>query len=94
MPAMFFWKTSRLIQQRKISRQTKDSSERTKSGLALNITCNKIIEFAFCYTFLKTENKGVFEVTGGKIRKYIEGGLSQEEAVAKGVEDQSREFNL
>jgi len=43
---------------------------------------------------LKTENKGVFKVTGEKIRKYIEGGLSQEEAVAKGVEDQSKEFNL
>jgi len=43
---------------------------------------------------LKAENKCVYEVTGGKIRKSIEGGLSEEGAIAKGIEDQSKEFNL
>lgn len=78
----------------KFPRQAKDSSERTKTGLALNILGNKIFEIAFCYTFLKTENKYVFEVTGEKIKKYIEGGLSEDEAIAKGVTDESLEFSL
>jgi len=75
-------------------RQAKNSSERRKTGLALNIKSKKIFEIAFCYTFLKTENKFVFEVTGEKIKKYIEDGLSQEEAIAKGVADESNEFKF
>lgn len=71
----------------KFPRQAKDSSERTKTGLALNILGNKIFEIAFCYTFLKTENKYVFEVTGERIKKYIEDGLSEDEAIAKGMAD-------
>jgi len=43
---------------------------------------------------LKAENKCVFEVTVENFKKYIERGLSQEEATAKGAEDQSKEFNL
>lgn len=70
----------------KFPRQANDSSERTKTGLALNILGNKIFEIAFCYTFLKTENKYVFEVTGEKIKKYMEEGLSEDEAIAKGIE--------
>jgi len=78
----------------KFPRQVQDSSERTKTGLALNISGNKIIEIAFCYTFLKMENKYVYQATGDRIKKFIEDGLKQKNAITKGIADQSKEFNL
>jgi hypothetical protein len=78
----------------KFPRQVQDSSERTKTGLALNISGNKILEIAFCYTFLNMENKYVYQATGDRIKKYIEDGLKQKKAIAKGIADQSKEFNL
>jgi hypothetical protein len=78
----------------KFPRQVKDSSERAKTGLVLNIRDSKIIEMGFCYTFLRTENKNVFETTGEKIGKYIEAGIPKKEAITKAIADESREFNL
>jgi hypothetical protein len=72
----------------KFPRLPKDSSERTKTGLVLNIRGNKIYEIAFCYTFLQNENKYVFEVIGENIKKYIDSGLSEDEAIAKGIADE------
>lgn len=67
----------------KFPRQPKDSGEKAKTGLALNIKGNKIIEMGFCHTFLKNENKHVFEIRGEKIKEYVNQGFSTEEAIAK-----------
>ena len=89
-----FGKQVILFNNGKFPRAVKDSSERAKTGLALEIKDYKIDHIRFCFTFLKAENKNVFQATGEKIGKYIEDGLPRKEAIAKGIEDESKEFNL
>ena len=78
----------------KFPRQVKDCSERTKTGLALNIIENKIAEMGFCYSLLKTENEPIFEATFKKIARYMEAGIPKKEAISIGRADESKEFNL
>lgn len=79
----------------KFPRTVKDSSEACMTGLALKIEKDKISEIAFCFNFLKYENKYVFQVTGEKIKKYIdEDNLSQEEAIATALGEEKKEFDF
>lgn len=41
--------------------QIKDSSQRSKTGLMIEVTDGLISRIKFCYVFLKTENNYVFE---------------------------------
>ena len=43
-------------------RKVKDSSERSKTGLMLDIKEGLIHSIKFCYVFVKTENKCMFEI--------------------------------
>ena len=53
-------------------REIHDSSEKSKTGLMLNIVANKIDVVNFCYTLLNTENKYQFEIDGAIIKEYME----------------------
>lgn len=52
-------------------REIHDSSEKSKTGLMLNVVANKIDTVNFCYTLLNTENKYQFEIDGAIIKEYI-----------------------
>ena len=52
-------------------REIKDSSEKSKTGLMLNVRDNKIDTVQFCYTLLNTENKCMFEIDGDIIKEYL-----------------------
>ena len=67
----------------KFPRAIIDDSERSKTGLMLNIKNGKINDIRFCFSFLKTENRNVFECRGEKIKEYIKQGLSTSEAIKK-----------
>lgn len=67
----------------KFPRNIKDSSERSKTGLMLEIENEKISQIKFCYTFTKTENRYQFECEGTQLKKYMEQGLTFEEAYKK-----------
>lgn len=55
------------------------------TGLAFDFKNDKIIRIKFCFTFLKTENKYVFQCRGEKIQEFIEQGLSETEAIQKAL---------
>ena len=78
----------------KFPRPLRDNTEVSKTGLMFNIVGSKIYEISFCYRFLATENKHIYEITGDRIRKYMEDGLSTEEAVDRGEADELKEFNI
>ncbi len=61
----------------------KDTSERTKTGLMLDIQEGKIVNIKFCYVFVKTENKYKFECDTEQIKKYMDNGLTFEDAYKK-----------
>jgi hypothetical protein len=65
-----------------------------QNRLMFNIVDSKILEVSFCYRFLATENKHIYEITGDRIRKYILDGLSTEEAVDRGETDELKEFKI
>ena len=52
-------------------REIKDSSEKSKTGLMLNVKDNKIDTVQFCYTLLNTENKCMFEINGDIVKEYL-----------------------
>jgi len=60
----------------KFPRETKKESERSKMGLMLNVQEDKIMEIKFCFVFLKTENKYLFECIAEKIKSLIAGRFS------------------
>lgn len=65
----------------KFPRTLKDSSERSKTGLKLEVKDCKITELKFCYVFLKTQNKYEFECVSDKMRVLMkDAGLSFDEA--------------
>lgn len=72
-----------LFNKGKFPRTPKESHNRSKTGLMLKIQDDKIIEIKFCYVFLKTENKYVFECQGDEIKKLIKKGVPPEEAIAR-----------
>ena len=61
-------------------RLPQDSSERSKTGLMLEIQNGKIQEIAFCYTFVEGENKYLFEINTEKIKKLVARGFTFDEA--------------
>lgn len=61
----------------------KDSSERSKSGLMLASKDGKINKIVFCFAFLKTENKYIFECVGQILKEYMKDGTSIEQALEK-----------
>lgn len=64
----------------KFPRTIKDSSERSKTGIMIDVKDYKIITLKFCFLFLKTENKYKYECTLDEINKLEKQGLSFEEA--------------
>lgn len=65
-----------LINGGKFPRQIKDSSERSKTGIMIEVKQGLISRLKFCYVFTKTENKYVFEEKIERIKHYTEKGLS------------------
>jgi hypothetical protein len=61
----------------------KDTSDRSKTGFMIDSKDEKIIKIAFCFVFLKTENKYIFECIGNIIKVDINSGSSYKEALEK-----------
>lgn len=61
-------------------RTIKDSSERSKTGIMIDIKDHKIITLKFCFLFLNTENRYKFECTLIEINELEKQGLSYNEA--------------
>lgn len=64
-------------------RVIKDASERSKTGLMLEVTEGKITYIKFCYLFVKTENKYKFQCKKETIKYYMDQGFSFDEAYRK-----------
>ncbi len=64
-------------------RKVADSSEKSKTGLMLEIDENQITGISFCFSFVKTENPAVFEIQGAKIKCLMNDGYSFEDAYKK-----------
>ena len=47
----------------------------------LNIKGNKITEIQFCFAFLKTENKYLYECKGEEIKKLTDRGFPLDDAI-------------
>jgi hypothetical protein len=78
----------------KFPRRIKESSERVKTGIAIEVKDYKISRLNFCFVFLKTENKHVFEATGEKVKKYIAAGMPDKKAIAKAIREETKEYGL
>lgn len=61
----------------------KDNSYRSKTGFMIDSNEEKIIKIAFCYVFLKTENKYIFECIGAILKEDVKKGSSYKEALEK-----------
>ncbi len=46
----------------------------------------KIIEIKFCFSFVKTDNRYLYEVNYEKIKKYVAQGVSFGEAIKKVID--------
>ena len=57
-------------------------TEKSKSGIMIDTSNNKISKLQFCFSFLKMENKAVCDCVGEEYVKYIKQGFSEEEAIA------------
>ena len=64
-------------------RKIKDSSERSKTGIMLDIKDGLISTLKFCYLFVVAENKHVFECRMEKIKEYQSQGMSWSQAYDK-----------
>ena len=69
-----------LINGGQFPRVIKDNSERSKTGLMIKIKDAKITQIKFCYSFVHTENKYVFESKSEIIKQLIKSGLTYEKA--------------
>lgn len=65
----------------KFPRKIKGDSEKAKTGLMLEIRNGKIAHIQFCFSFLKTENKAVFEIKLQKVKQLLDIGLTMEDAL-------------
>jgi len=61
-----FGKSIVIFNQGKFPREIKHNSERSKTGLMINTSDNKINGIKFCFGFLKTENKYQIEIDRAK----------------------------
>ncbi len=64
-------------------RKIKDDSERSKTGLMIEVKEDKITYIKFCFVFAETENKYVFECIGANIKKLMSQGYDFETAFFK-----------
>lgn len=62
-------------------RKTVDYSERSKTGLMLNVKGDKIMDIQFCFVFLKTENKYLYQCIGDRVKKLIDRGFPLDDAI-------------
>ena len=74
-------RTVLLINDGTFPRQIKDSSERSKTGLMLKVKEGQISQIKFCFVFVKTENRYIYELKTDKVRYYEEKGYSMWEAI-------------
>lgn len=65
-----------LLNNGKFPRQIKDSSERSKTGLMLEVKDGLISRVKFCYVFVKSDNMYVYEIRIARIKYYIDQGNS------------------
>lgn len=72
-----------LLNKGKFPRHHKESHERSKAGLMIKVLESKIFQIKFCYVFLRTKNKYVFECQGKEIKKLIMSGMSEDEAIER-----------
>ncbi|MCI0501264.1 MAG: hypothetical protein L0Y61_05915 [Epsilonproteobacteria bacterium] len=59
----------------------KDSSDRSKTGLRIDTNEGKNVKMTFCFVFLKTENKYIFECVGKILNDDIKKGKTFKEAL-------------
>lgn len=64
-------------------RSIKDCSERSKTGIMLDIQNGLISTLKFCYLFIVTDNQYVFECRIDRIKEYQSQGMSYSEAFKK-----------
>lgn len=64
-------------------RKVKDDSERSKTGIMLDIKDGLISTVKFCYLFVVADNKYVFECRIDKIKEYQSQGMSWDQAYSK-----------
>lgn len=69
-------------------RTIKDDSERSKTGLMIEVKEDKITYIKFCFVFEETENKYVFECIGAKIKELMNQGYSFESAFFNAHDEQ------
>lgn len=65
-----------LINNGTFPRQIKDSSERSKTGLMIQVENGLISRIKFCYVLLKTENKYMIDLKMERIKHYTDKGHS------------------
>lgn len=64
-------------------RVQKNSSDRSKTGFRIDTKEGKIVKMSFCFVFLKTENRYIFECVGKIINDEVKNGRTFKEAVEK-----------
>lgn len=62
-------------------RVQKDSSDRSKTGFRIDAKEGKIVKMSFCFVFLKTENRYIFECVGKILNDEVKRGKTLEEAI-------------
>ena len=70
----------------------KDCSERSKTGIMLDIQNGLISTLKFCYLFAVTDNKFVFECRIDRIKEYQSQGMSYKEAYNEAIGNYPPEF--
>jgi hypothetical protein len=74
-------RTVLLVNDGTFPRQIRDSSERSKTGLMLKVKEGQISQIKFCFVFVKTENRYIYELKTDKVRHYESLGYSMWEAI-------------
>lgn len=62
-------------------REPQSFTDKTKAGIMIDTSDDRISKIQFCFSFLKTENRAVCECVGDEYVKYIKEGFSEEEAI-------------
>jgi len=69
-----------------------DFTERTKAGLMIEGSEGKISKIIFCFVFLKTDNKCVWECFGEEVVKNVKKGMTEEEAIEEYKNNPNSEY--
>lgn len=73
-------------------RIVKDDSERSKTGIMIDIQDGLISTLKFCYLFAVTDNRYVFECRIDRIKEYLSQGMSYKEAFKEAIGTYPPEF--